>query len=373
MSLKRVIAVLWMAWAAWAVQAVPLVPDSDDQVIEQLPAAAARSTVQTARRSPQAAVAQAREWLAQARRSGDPRPAGQAIALLKPWAERPQASADVVLMLATAEQFLHDFEPAAQRLRALLALDGAQPQAWLTLATLRRVQGRYAESDLACRGLLRLRAELYGRACLAENAALRGRADVARRELNNLLAMHPDDATRGWLLTTLAELEERGRRPAAAEAAYRAALAAAPDDGYARLAYVDFLIAGGRGIAAREQLRDQPRSDAVLLRLVLSSAGDPAGKASAAELRERFAQADQRPGAGAAHARERALFALRVDRDPAAALALARANVALQREPLDLLVFAQAARATGRPDAITEARRITEETGLHDLRIDPLL
>ena len=201
-------AALSLAWIACAAQADPLVPDRDDQVIESLPATVvARNAVQSARRSPQAAVAQAREWLAQARRSGDPRPAGQAIAALEPWAARPQVSAEVVLMLATAEQFLHEFEPAAQRLQTLLAGDAAQPQAWLTLATLRRVQGRYADSDRACRQLLRLRAELYGRACLAENAALRGEADAARAELSRLLAQRLDTATQGWLLTTLAELE----------------------------------------------------------------------------------------------------------------------------------------------------------------------
>jgi hypothetical protein len=365
-------AALSLAWIACAAQADPLVPDRDDQVIESLPATVvARNAVQSARRSPQAAVAQAREWLAQARRSGDPRPAGQAIAALEPWAARPQVSAEVVLMLATAEQFLHEFEPAAQRLQTLLARDAAQPQAWLTLATLRRVQGRYADSDRACRQLLRLRAELYGRACLAENAALRGEADAARAELSRLLAQRLDTATQGWLLTTLAELEERSGRAVAAETAYRAALAA-DAEGYTRLAYADFLIAAGRRAEAREQLRSEPRSDAVLLRLALASTEAPAGQAAAAELRERFAQADQRPGAAAAHARERALFALHVDHNPAAALALARTNLTLQREPLDLLVFAQAARAVGQSMAIAEARRITEETGLHDHRIDLL-
>lgn len=373
MSALRMIASLWLAVAACAAQASVLVPHGDDEVIEQLPAAAtARSAIQKARRSPGAAAALAREWIEQARSSGDPRPAGQAIALLKPWAERSLASPEVVLMLATAEQFLHDFEPAARRLQALLSRDANQPQAWLTLATLRRVQGRYADSDQACGQLLRLGAELHGRACLAENQALRGEADAARAELERLLAARLDAATRGWLLTTRAELEERAGRAEAAEAAYRAALAAQPD-GYTRLAYADFLIAAGRGDQALEHLRELPRSDTVLLRLALASNGHAAGQAAAAELRERFAQADQRPGAAAVHARERAIFALRLDHNPSAALALARTNLKLQREPLDLLVFAQAARASGRPAAIDEARRITEETGLHDHRIDSLL
>ena len=40
---------------------------------------------------------------------------------------------------------------------------------------------------------------------------------------------------------------------------------------------------------------------------------------------------------------------------------------------LDLLVFAQAARASGRKEAIEEARRLKASIGLHDRRIDGLL
>ena len=52
---------------------------------------------------------------------------------------------------------------------------------------------------------------------------------------------------------------------------------------------------------------------------------------------------------------------------------LARGDVARQREPLDLLVFAQAARASGQREAIEEVRRLKASIGLHDRRIDALL
>jgi hypothetical protein len=67
------------------------------------------------------------------------------------------------------------------------------------------------------------------------------------------------------------------------------------------------------------------------------------------------------------------MFALAIDRDAERALALARGDVARQREPLDLLVFAEAARASGRSDAIDEARRLKASLGLHDRRIDAVL
>ena len=67
------------------------------------------------------------------------------------------------------------------------------------------------------------------------------------------------------------------------------------------------------------------------------------------------------------------MFALAVDRDAKRAWDLARGNVAQQREPLDLLVLAQAARAQGDPAAVQEVRRVTSEMGLRDRRIEGLL
>ena len=62
-------------------------------------------------------------------------------------------------------------------------------------------------------------------------------------------------------------------------------------------------------------------------------------------MRDRIAQANQRPEAKKLHGREQAMFALFVEEAPARALALARGNVEQQREPLDLLLLAEAAQA----------------------------
>jgi hypothetical protein len=236
------------------------------------------------------------------------------------------------------------------------------------------VQGRYAESDRACEQLAALRVALHAAACRAENDALRGDFAEARTSLQRLLsAAALDGSTRNWLLTTLAELEDRALRPAAAEAAYRAALGAA-DDGYTLTAYADFLIAQGRPDAALRLLQDRPRSDAVLLRLALAgnAAHAPQGGRDADEMRARIAQATLRPDAQNVHAREQAMFALRVDRDAARALVLARENVRQQREPIDLLVLAQAARAANQAAAAQEVERLRQGMGLHDRRLDAL-
>jgi hypothetical protein len=67
------------------------------------------------------------------------------------------------------------------------------------------------------------------------------------------------------------------------------------------------------------------------------------------------------------------MFALAVDRDARRAWALARGNAAQQREPLDLLVLAQAARASGDAAALQQARQLASEIGLRDRRIEGLL
>ncbi|HUG24148.1 MAG TPA: hypothetical protein VMN83_16610, partial [Albitalea sp.] len=158
----------------------------------------------------------------------------------------------------------------------------------------------------------------------------------------------------------------------AAGAAYRTALRTQPG-GYTAIAYADFLIAQGRPREARVVLHGQPDSDAVLLRIAIADPAGDAGRAAADELRRRFAQADLRPGAGAGHARERALFSLHITRDAEAALRHARENVKTQREPLDLFVLLLSAQAAGDAAALAWARQLIQETGLEDRRIEALL
>lgn len=363
------------------VAAEPLRPQSDSEVVEVLGSAGpARAEEREMRRRLRAdpgnatlAVALARRYFEQAREQGEPRHAGRAIALLEPWQPFDRAPADVVLMMATLQQHLHDFDGSSALLEQLVQRAPGHAQAWLTLATVRRVQGRYAASDAACKALLDSGAALHGRACQAENLALRGEFDAARRRFDALLAI-PDltPPTRAWLFTSVAEMETRAGRARAAEAAFRAALAAEPDE-YARLAYADFLLANNRAAEVPALLREAARSDPVLLRLAQAATARRAPDASAAELRARIAQAGIRPQAQATHAREQALFALDVERDPQRALALAQVNVKHQREPIDLLLLARAARAARDEAALQQAAALGRRIGLRDARLDALL
>ena len=319
----------------------------------------------------------ARRYLDQAHESGDPRFAGMAMSAIEGWPDEATMPDGVLMMRATLQQYLHEFDASVRSLKSLLARPSAQPrpQAWLTLATVKRVQGRYADSDAACKQVAASGAALHAAACLAENAALRGDVDAARVTFTGLLsnARNPT-ATQVWLTTSLAELEQRTGRAEAADAAFRAALKLDADP-YATLSYADFLIDQQRPGEALALLQGQTRSDAVLLRLAIAGAQAKSASAGAdaAEMRERIALANQRPDAKVFHGREQAMFALMVERKPARALELARGNVVAQREPLDLLVLAQAARASGRAEALAEARRLVAQMGLSDQRTQAVL
>lgn len=355
--------------AAGTAAAAPWRPASDAELVESLPARRAPAGPALAA-DPTLAVHEAGALMAQAHAEGDPRFAGRALALLQPWAADAQAPAPVVLALASAEQSIHRFDSAQARLQALLARDARQPQAWLTLATLHRLRGRYADSDAACTALQQQAvARLHAQACLAENQALRGDTTAARQQLLGLLPQTRDAGTRGWLLTTLGELEQRAGRPQPAEQALRAALQADPQDRYAALALADLLIDAARPQEALRLLDGQPRSNPVLLRRVAAGGGP----ADAAELRQRYEQAAQRPGGQDGHLRELALFAWWVQRDLPAAVRHAQANLATQREPFDLLLLARVATAAQDAAALQQARQTTQAMGLHDQRLQALL
>ena len=364
--------------------AAPISPKHDDEVIEVLPAIAGgraedrqmRRRLAQEPRNAALALAVAARYLDRARESGDPRFAGMAMSAIAAWTDDATIPDGVLLMRATLQQYLHEFDAAVENLQRLVARPANQPraQAWLTLATVRRVQGRYADSDAACQQVARAGATLPAQACLAENAALRGEVNSARAVFTTLLAAAGKPATtQAWLYTSLAELEQRAGNASAAESSFKAALRIDADP-YTTLAYADFLIEQKRPAQALSLLKEQTRTDPVLLRLAI--AGTQANAASAtvdvAEMRERIALANERPDAKVFHGREQAMFALTIDRDARLSLDLARGNVARQREPLDLLVLTQAARASGDPAALQEAKKLTGEMGLVDQRIRAL-
>jgi len=384
MTFRFLVRSLLLILALGPVLAAPVVPASDSDVVEHLPArligvprllrdviGSANGSRAVARTDPAAAAARSRALLDEARDRGDPRYAGYALAAIAPWRNDPGAPSAIAILFATLAQYQHDFDGSRRMLEAVLAREPGNPQATLMLATIARVQGRYADSDQRCREVI---VRIYQAACLAENMALRGEVDQGRKVVVGLLALPEVRAPslRQWLTTTLAELEERAGNDEAADSAYRAALALGRDS-YLSLDYVDFLIAHRRYGEAEALLvkEPQPYGDGVLLRLAIVQKDAKAATAAklAAELRERFDAAKERGDAISIHGRELARSMAEVNGDAKGAVVVARDNLRIQKEPADFLVMALAARAAGDRGALREVDAQARAIGLVDRRL----
>jgi tetratricopeptide (TPR) repeat protein len=354
--------------AAWNAQAQPkdLRPANDEVIVEKLSPRLARPQTSS---DPLAAVQQAIQL---ARQTADPRYLGQAQALLGAQWGNPQASYEAATLQATIEQSRHEFAQARQTLKTALtkpSLTSSHAQAWLTLATIERVQGNYAAAQAACKSISSPAAQLYASACLLETRSLQGQWSQARQGLNALLREQRLPAQQAWLQSLMAENEERAGNAASALKLYALSLSL-DADGYTALAYADALLRNQTPALALAALHMQPSSDAVLIRRAAAykQLGDLQWQALGQELQTRFAAAAQRGGTQAGHAREQALFELLVRGNAQAALSLAKSNLALQREPLDWLIAMQSAQQLGQPSEAAALKQAAAATGLKDAR-----
>lgn len=360
---------------AGACPAAPFRPASDQQVLVRLPAgsSAARGGPQAERqrrllqnpRQADLAVAVAREHLTRLMADGDPRFAGYAQAAIAPWWDEPAPPPEVRVVRAVLRQFQHGFDAALADLDAVVQQDPAHVQAWAWIAAISMVQTRYDRARQACEAAAPHASALQARACVATVDAATGRGRPAALALQQALDEEPDadPALRLWVLTRLAETQERLGDGAAAEAAYRRALALGLDDSYLLAAYADFLLDQGRPAEVLVLLKDRERNDLHLLRLALAGhALKHVGAAAwASDLTARFDAARQR--GDTAHQKEEARFLLELKGDAARALPLAQANYAAQREAADARVLLQAALAARQKAAAAPALQWLRQSG----------
>jgi Tfp pilus assembly protein PilF len=354
--------------------AAPYVPVDDGKVLERLPG---RSTSQMRElKSLQAVTARAPTDLAQAtalaaahvrasRVEGDPRFLGYAQAALATWWKDPDAPTAVLMLRATILQSRHEFDASLADLGRILQRDPRNAQALLTRATVLTVRGTYAEARGDCDRLRALNAGVYAAACAAAIDSVTGNAAAAYASLSQALerAARIDGAGRAWAETLLGEIAHRRGDPVA-ERHFRAALAADERDLYLLGAYADWLLDEERAADAMALLGNETRVDALLLRLALAqhAAGRPEAAGTIEVLRARFAASRAR--GDTVHQRENARFELALRGDPRRALALARDNWKVQREPSDLLVLAQAANAAGDAATMAAVKQWLADTGI---------
>jgi hypothetical protein len=363
----------------------PYVPANDAEVLEELPYRAsdplsARLRSERARLARQPdnvrlAAHLAREYLELGRESGDPRYAGYAQAALMPWWQLPAPPREVLLLRAVLHQRVHEFAAALSDLTRLIDTDPRDVQGRLTRATVLTVLGSFAAAADDCRALAALVDPLITATCLGAVAGVSGELAPSRARLAAALTEGPqaEAGVREWTLTTLAELAERAGDELAAEAYFRGALALDGGDPYLLAAWSDFLIAQHRSREVLELLQGARRSDPLLLRCALAekALGLPAWRASAGELAARIAASRLR--GDRVHLREEARYALELQGDVRGALALARENWQVQKEPADLLILAASAVAADDAAALTAVHAWLASSHLEDARLDALL
>jgi len=363
---------------------VPRVPTDDGEVLERLPAGATDARERQRRvleaalaRDPgdvRTAVTLARLDIELSRERSDPRYLGRAQAALAPWWEQPAPPSPVLALRATIRQSLHDFDGALEDLDRVVATSPDEAQAWITRSIVLSVRGRYHEARASCRPLARLAPELVLAVCETSIDALTGKAAPAYERLLAAIGHAPDvsPAERAWATSTLGEIALRLGRDADAERAFQSALAVEPDDAYVTAAYADLLLDLGRPAAAARLCTGKLENDNLLLRLVLAERAEKSLDAyEHADLLGARYEASRLRG-DTVHRREEARFELGVRGDAQAALKLAVANWDVQREPWDLRVLLEAAKAAHDPAAAAPGLAFLDEHHLEDPRIAAL-
>lgn len=366
--------------------AMPYRPASDTDILEHLPSrpmgpdpARERALREYIARQPDQldlALRLAAIEVERARATSDPRPLGQAEALLSPWWNQQQPPVPVLVLRATIRQRSHAFTMARTDLQQAVDRQPDNAQAWLMLASIEQVGGNFPAAANACARLNGIASPAVHVSCLAALEGVNGRAAQAYSRVAAALA-DPSSRTqtelRDWMLTLQAELAERLGHAEDAERLYRLSLAADPRDTYTIAAYADFLLDAGRPEDVVPLIAADTPVDALLLRRAQAAqrSGRPDASAIIEDLGARFAALRAR--GDQVHQREEARFRLELAADPPGALQLAVANWQVQKEPLDARILLECAIAAGRPDAAAPVVRWIRETGLEGPKLAELL
>ena len=355
----------------------PYVPASDDERLQEVASASdptvlemrsLRAKLDVAPRDLDTAIRLAGSYIDYGRQIGDAHYAGYAEAVIAPWIALPVPPAIATLTQATILGYRHQFDAARGLLQTTLRLDARNAQAWLTLATLDMVQGRYAAARKDCGQVMNTSGLEFGGGCLGNLLSYIGQARQGLELLrqNESSGRRASAAYQAWIEGLIAEAAERLAYWPLAEEHYRRALELLPHDNFLLVAYADFLLDRGRPGEVLALLADHSQSDTAFLRLALAKAAlhSPDAPRYAWTMAARFEALRQR--GGDFFGREEARFTLQLQHDPQTSLTLARQNWEFQRAPWDARVLLEAALAAHQPQAAAAAVAFVEQTRLED-------
>jgi Tfp pilus assembly protein PilF len=361
----------------------PYMPAAEGERLQEVPAAAdpkvlemraLRAKLDTAPRDLDAAIRLANSYIDYGRQIGDAHYAGYAEAVIAPWTRLEAAPTSALLTQATILDYRHQFDAARELLHTALRLEARNPQAWLSLATLDMVQGRYEAARKECAQVMSSAGLELGSACLGNLLAYTGQArqSLALLTQSQVSGGRAPAGYRAWIEGLIAEAAERLGDWPLAEAHYRAALQLLPHDNFLLVAYADFLLDRGRPAEVLPLLADHFQSDTAFLRVALAQTALHSADAARYTwmMAARFEALKER---GSDYfGREEARFALQLQHDPETSLALAQRNWQFQRAPWDARVLLEAALADHQPRAAGAVVAFIEETRLEDPAVQSL-
>ena len=352
--------------------AAPYRPTDDALVLERV--AGRPPAVMPGKLEVDVATRLARIHIERSRQAGDPRELGYAQGLLQPWWNSTQAPAPILLLRATLKQARHDFPGALSDLDQLLKARPDDAQAWLTRATVLRVQGHYPEALAACTPLQSLVDRFIATLCEQSIRGLNGGLDAASQALESLFPAlsQQSPGVAAWYLSERADMAVRAGKPELALTLYQQARIAFPADLDLIAAHADVLLDQGKPAVALEQIPSDTAVDALLLRraLALHALSDSDLPALDARLREGFAAAHRR--GEALHLREETRYRLAMGDDPRMVVELAQRNWQVQHEPWDARLLLAAAKAAASPSAAEEVQQWLRASRLQDARLKDL-
>ena len=351
-------------------------PADDQQVLaKSVPQATGTTTSAAISNNLDLAISMARQAIEQGRANADPRAYGEAEAVLAPWWNEVNPPQQVRLLRAVIRQANHEFPAAAADLDAIVEQNPRDAQARLSRAFLRMVMGDIEGAMGDCNALPYGGRGLIRNICFARASALSGEAAKGRLVLQQALAADQNSAPamQRFAGAVLADLNAGLGLDADAARLYEVAAAEPTVDVSLLAAYADLLLDLDRSGDVLRLLDGRGEQDALLLRRAIAArkTGDPRLAHWSSILNERFTAAAA--AGNRVHLREEALFRLKVENNPDAALPLAIDNWAVQKEPADARLLIEAALAANDKTAAQPVLEFITLTKLSDQRLAPLV
>jgi hypothetical protein len=345
------------------------------EVLEKLPArnkAAVADVYQ--------AASSARALIEQSRLSGDHEQAREAQRIISPWWNQSSAPVAVVLLQATIEQYLHDFTQAKTTLKRALANASAtgleRQQALLTLVSLEKLAGRYADAQRSCQQMRRNEAGVagtitYSAICQAQIDLLLGKEQPSLNLIQQAQTLIQTPAVKSWLMAIEADHLARQGFDEKANAVYASSVQLY-SDAVTRIDLADQYLRAKQPKAALAVL--QPSGEPELIRIAYAQQqlGQSAWEQTRDQIARQFANQDSAGVKPAVHARERALFFLWLNKDLKKAGEFALLNLKTQREPIDWWIAQEVFAAMADKNTLASLKAELTTSGLRDKRLAKL-